>query len=135
VGDAPRTIAERRLGWYDPASGVNALLLNLAAQVVGRFPIRARAMQGIQSWADMEAAPASPTSRWPRGVQAHTRSRAPAFTPSCQKSPTVHVTVPASLRHNGAGSLTSSSQNSPSDHDASEMDEGGEVGQLPSGSQ
>jgi hypothetical protein len=61
VGDAPRTIAERRLGWYDPASGVNALLLNLAAQVVGRFGIWARAMRGIQSWAGLEAALASPT--------------------------------------------------------------------------
>jgi hypothetical protein len=37
----------------------------------------------------------------------------------------------------GAGEKLSlsSSQNSPSDHDASEMDEGGEGGQLPSGSQ
>jgi hypothetical protein len=61
VGEAPRTMEEWRLGWYDPASGVNALLLNLAAQVVGRFGIWARAMRGIQSWAGLEAALASPT--------------------------------------------------------------------------
>ncbi|MDT7944147.1 MAG: FAD binding domain-containing protein [Dehalococcoidia bacterium] len=42
-------------------------------------------MRGIKSWAGLEAAPASPTSRWPRGVQAHTRSRAPAFTLSLPK--------------------------------------------------
>jgi hypothetical protein len=58
---------------------------NRSEQAIGRFPIRARAMRGIQSWAGLEAAPASPTSRWPRGVQAHTRSRAPAFTSSRPK--------------------------------------------------
>jgi hypothetical protein len=50
-----------RLGWYDPASGVNALLPNLAAQAIGCFRIRAKAMRGIQSWAGLEGAPASPT--------------------------------------------------------------------------
>ena|GEM_PF-4346184 len=39
VGEAPRTMEEWRLGRYDPASGVDALLLNLAAEVVGRFGI------------------------------------------------------------------------------------------------
>jgi len=61
VGEAPRTMEEWRLGWYDPASGVNALLLNLAAQAIGCFRIRAKAMRGIQSWAGLEGAPASPT--------------------------------------------------------------------------
>jgi hypothetical protein len=50
VGEAPRTMEEWRLGWYDPASGVNALLLNLAAQAIGRFCIWAKAMRGIKSW-------------------------------------------------------------------------------------
>jgi hypothetical protein len=58
---------------------------NRSEQAIGRFRIRARAMRGIQSWAGLEAAPASPTSRWPGGVQAHTRSRAPAFTSSRRK--------------------------------------------------
>jgi hypothetical protein len=58
---------------------------NRSEQAIGRFPIRAKAMRGIQSWAGLEAAPASPTSRWPRGVQAHTRSRAPASTSSRPK--------------------------------------------------
>jgi hypothetical protein len=58
---------------------------NRSEQAIGRFRIRARAMRGIQSWAGLEAAPASPTSRWPGGVQAHTRSRAPAFTSSRPK--------------------------------------------------
>jgi hypothetical protein len=34
---------------------------NRSEQAIGRFRIRARAMRGIQSWAGLEAALASPT--------------------------------------------------------------------------
>jgi len=66
MGEAPKTIEDTtieawRLGWYDRVSRVNAPLLNLAAQAIGRFRIRARARRGIRTRAGLEAAPPSPS--------------------------------------------------------------------------